>query len=212
MTLTNLGIDHDFYEADSQGVGLISDWDKLSQYQVLFLPCASGWLDNYLSDQGTLDTLRNFVSAGGRLYVTDWSYDILVNAFPDPVTFVGDTGSLGSAQGSVYDADAWVEDIGLEAWLGAQGIVDFILEANWTEIESVNVYEAPNELNIIQVFLPKVWVRGKSQDSSGGGSLRHSKRWMRALARRMQIPRIRRNPMQRWRTKPVPRKASARPQ
>ena len=47
VTLTNLGIDHDFYEADSQGVGLISDWDKLSQYQV-FVFALCQWMAGQL--------------------------------------------------------------------------------------------------------------------------------------------------------------------
>lgn len=166
-TLTGLGISFDLYNASSEGVSLLTDWDLLSQYQIVFLPCASGWFDSYLNNPDALETLRNFVSAGGRLYVTDWSYDILANTFPDPISYTNHNGSLGSAEGGVYDAPAKVVDAGLAAWLEGQEITDFDLEANWTELDKVNTYEAPNELNIPSVFEPTVWVKAIHDEFAG---------------------------------------------
>ena len=166
-TLEGLGIGFDLIDGDAAGVALMTDWEALSQYQVLFLPCAGGWFDSYLSDPDALETVRSFVAAGGRLYVTDWSYDILANVFPEPISYTDHNGGLGSAQGSVYDAPAYVPDAGMWDWLNAQNIFNFELEANWTEIEQVNTYEGPNELNIASTFTPTVWVMAVHNGEAG---------------------------------------------
>jgi len=165
-TLSQLGVeDYASYEGSAFGGGggdtaidLLLDWEKISQYQVVFVPCAGSWFDGDLSNPVFLQNIRDFVSAGGKLYVTDWSYDLINTVFPGVITWLGDTGAVGSAQGSVYDAPAVVNDAGLQAWLESQNITDFTLEANWTTIDEVSSYTAPNELNFPTEFEPTVWV------------------------------------------------------
>ncbi len=168
-TLTGLGIEYTMYEADSEGAVFLTDWDAIKEYQIIFLPCASGWFDSYLSVFEHMETLRSYVAAGGRLYVTDWSYDILVNAFPEPITYKDHDGTLGSAQGGNYDAPAKVIDPDMKEWLEYQGVEEFELEANWTSIEKVNTYEGPNELNMATMFDPTVWVMANWDGTGGGG-------------------------------------------
>lgn len=57
---------------------LLRDLDRLRQYDVVFLGCsATTYSSVLLREPQVLDNLREYVGAGGRLYVTDWSYDFL---------------------------------------------------------------------------------------------------------------------------------------
>ena len=137
---------------------LLTDYDVLSQYHVVYFPCTEGWHDDYLKQPAVLENLRRFMTEGGRIYATDYSYDVLKRAFPDPLQWLDDDGSFGSAQGSVYDAPAQVQDPGLKDWLAVQGINDFVLEANYTVIDQVSDYSAPDEDGNVTTMSPTVWV------------------------------------------------------
>ena len=139
-----------------------STWENLAQYHIIFLPCDSDWFNPTLQSVAAQDALRKFVEAGGKLYVTDWSYDILKQTFPQPISWIGDDGSPNSAQGGVYDAPVTLMDEGLGQWLGAMGVApNFTLEANWTAVEKVNPYTAPDVNGEMADMTPKVWVHAK---------------------------------------------------
>ncbi|MEC9071401.1 MAG: carboxypeptidase-like regulatory domain-containing protein [Myxococcota bacterium] len=149
----------DLYDTWSdEQVELLLDWDVLSQYHVVFFPCDSSWPDDLLLNPVVLDNLRTYVQSGGRLYVTDWSYDILNEAFPGPILWVEQTAEMGSAELGIYDAPAIVNDAGLQTWLQVQDIEDFDLEDNWTGIDSVQTYLAENEYGNELMMEPTVWV------------------------------------------------------
>jgi hypothetical protein len=151
----------DIYSDASPGAGapsLLTDYDVLSQYHVVYFPCTEGWHDDYLKQPAVIENLRRFMTEGGRIYATDYSYDVLKRAFPDPLQWLHDDGSFGSAQTSVYDAPAQVADQGLKDWLLAQGISDFTLEANYTVLDGVSGYSAPNEEGNVTNMSPTVWV------------------------------------------------------
>lgn len=151
----------DIYNDTSPGAGapsLLTDWDVLSQYHIVFFPCTEGWHDDHLKQPAVLENLRRFMKEGGRIYATDYSYDVLKRAFPDPLQWLDDDGSFGSAQGSLYDAPAQVQDSGLKAWLAAQGINHFVLEASYTVLDSVSDYSAPDEEGNVVTMSPTVWV------------------------------------------------------
>ncbi len=151
----------DVYGDTSPGAGapsLLTDWDVLSQYHIVFFPCTEGWHDDHLKQPAVLENLRRFMNEGGRIYATDYSYDVLKRAFPDPLQWLDDDGSFGSAQGSLYDAPAQVQDSGLKEWLAAQDITDFTLEASYTVLDSVSDYSAPDEEGNVATMSPTVWV------------------------------------------------------
>lgn len=57
---------------------LLSDSERLSRYQVVFLNCSdTTYSQGLLRDPRVLAHLRDYVTRGGRLYATDWSYDFL---------------------------------------------------------------------------------------------------------------------------------------
>jgi len=151
----------DIYGPDSThgpASALLTDYATLSQYHIVFFPCAVDWPDAYLTDPNVLSNLRDFVLAGGRIYATDYSYDILRRAFEEPIQWLDDDGSFGAAETSQYDAPATVLDPDMAAWLAVQGITSFTLEANFTVVDGVQDYQAPDEDGITVMMTPKVWV------------------------------------------------------
>ena len=71
-------------------------------YDVVFINCGNSY-ETVLNDPTNLTLLENYVNAGGRLYVTDLSYDFVNQPFPSFMNFPGDTdkdtpGSIGSAE------------------------------------------------------------------------------------------------------------------
>lgn len=57
---------------------LLSDRERLFRYNVVFLDCAeTTYSSTLLTNEAVRNNLRDYVAAGGRLYVTDWSYDFI---------------------------------------------------------------------------------------------------------------------------------------
>jgi hypothetical protein len=54
---------------------LVKDLDKMKSYNVIFINCTNNTFENLLQDAQVRKNLSDYVTAGGRLYVTDWSYD-----------------------------------------------------------------------------------------------------------------------------------------
>jgi hypothetical protein len=160
----NVGTENFDLIDESDAANFFSDPTNLAQYQVIFMPCDNDWFHPKLNDPAVQKALRDWVIGGGKLYVTDWSYDILKHIFPDPISWKGDDGSLNSADLGTYDAPAVVKDPGLKAWLAAQGITDFDLEDNWSIIESLHAYTAPDPDGVEKLFLPKSWVSAETPD------------------------------------------------
>jgi hypothetical protein len=117
---------------------LLRNPDRLATFDIVFINCgALAWTEygpGPLSTDGTIRrNLRDFVEAGGRLYVTDLSYDLLEGAFPSLVDYHGGGAGLGASPESAGAADlgediaalpATVGDEGLREWLEATGELD----------------------------------------------------------------------------------------
>lgn len=118
---------------------LVRDLELLKQYHVVFIPCSGALGSNTaaLRDQQVLRNLRDYVAAGGKLYVTDWSGEWHDNVFPEQVELgsgqdtpaaaydresdTWNTRLFGDADGSRYDSEnAEVVDNDLFAWLNGQ--------------------------------------------------------------------------------------------
>jgi hypothetical protein len=117
---------------------LVSDPARLRQYHIIFIPCASTANTAALADQQNLKNLRDYVAAGGKLYVTDWSGEWMDDVFPAPVELGGATTDtpasaydatadtwnpalFGDADGDYYQSpDGHAVDPDLSAWLTGQ--------------------------------------------------------------------------------------------
>lgn len=105
---------------------LVSNPNLLDQYGLLFVSCAvSNPFSPMSQDDSRAKNLRAWVERGGKLVVTDDSYDFVEQTFPDAIDFQGAAAASGRAQavdaaevGSAVDTvTGVVNDEGLAAWL-----------------------------------------------------------------------------------------------
>lgn len=163
-SLGKLGMQGGSFDTDFSNA--LNDAGKLGQYHIVFTPCDSP--GNYCeytnaSDSGVQSKLRDYVQAGGKLYVTDYSYDYIKQTWPAFVDFIDDDGSAGSAcMSGSYDAPAVVEDQGMKDWLAAQGITSFNVEENWTMVDKVNTASGIDIDGNAAMITPKTWVTAQT--------------------------------------------------
>ncbi|HMR79377.1 MAG TPA: hypothetical protein PKD61_29925 [Polyangiaceae bacterium] len=144
----------------------LSNPAELAKYHVVFIPCHNNGggasCDDTTSGDATIQkNLQDFVAAGGKLYVTDYSYDYLAQPFPGYVDWIGQTSQIGSAcQGDSYNAAATIKDPSMQSWLAALGVSAFEVEDSWTIIDKVNAVQTTDLDGNPTTVTPTVWVEG----------------------------------------------------
>ena len=85
--------------------------------------------------------LQTFVAEGGSVYASDWSYDVIEQAWPDAIDFLGDDSLYNSAEMGEYAlVDAKVTDEALSSFLGTDSVaVEYDLPV-WPPMQSVEGY------------------------------------------------------------------------
>ena len=149
-----------------QPMDLLNAPDKLAQYHIVLLPCALGGLSCGAPPGAQKDNLRNFVSAGGKLYVTDYSYEYVNQTWPGFITWKDKNGNdmtansaWGAAcQDGAYTKTGTANDPGLSSWLGAIGEKNFELKDSWTIISKVNPQPGKDPDGKAVTITPKVWM------------------------------------------------------
>ena len=58
----------------------------INEYDIVFINCRTEY-ENFLSDPNKVKIIREYVKNGGRLYVTDYSYDFVEQVFPEFIDF-----------------------------------------------------------------------------------------------------------------------------
>jgi hypothetical protein len=121
---------------------LMGDLTTMMSYHIIFIPCSGSLNTAALDNQNVLRNIRDYVNAGGKLYVTDWSGEWSDNVFPaqvelydgsfggtdtpahayDPLNDTWDTSLFGDADGSpsYTSDDAEAIDADLHTWLNGQ--------------------------------------------------------------------------------------------
>ena len=156
------------------GAKLLSDAGALSQYNVVFLPCTGSSNTEPLcsdfwdaADAKVKQNLSSFVAGGGKLYVTDWSYEYVRQPFPGFVSWVGETSDLGSACTlGEWSGSASTKDPGLEAWMNAQGLLPFEAKANYLQISAVHDLPGVDADGNPTTVKPKVWVEASGRPAT----------------------------------------------
>jgi hypothetical protein len=136
-------------------VQFLQSADNLAQYEAIFFAGGHIEEDVFYDTDGTdvdgnvtrvLTAVKDYVDAGGTLVATDWSYDIIEQAWPNKLDFLGDDTVPNAAQlGTPDTVDAQVLDTDLAAAVGGSTVpVHFDLDT-WPVVvgsdESVTVYE-----------------------------------------------------------------------
>ena len=176
------GMEVEVFTSASQ---LIGNLDTLRRFHIVFFPCNTGIDDSgvpELSNQSALDNLRRYVHEGGKLYVTDWSGEVMDRPFPpqitlgdsgadsvgtyDPVNFGGTLSVMGDSNGSLYTSmDAEAVDVNLDAWLATQNAPTpsnptpmpinpdrFEVQGNWNWISGLTQVETGMDMDGLPVY------------------------------------------------------------
>jgi len=149
-----------------QPMDLVNSAEKLAQYHIVLLPCALGGLNCGAPTAAQKTNLQNYVKGGGKLYVTDYSYEYVNQTWPGFITWRGKDGkdltpssAWGSAcQEGAYTKTGKADDPGLGAWLGAIGETSFDLKDSWTVISKVNPMPSTDPEGKPITMTPKVWM------------------------------------------------------
>lgn len=99
-------------------------------FDVIFINCGDDYDDATNLSSAAKTRLQEYVNAGGRLYVTDLSYDFVEQPFPQVMQFEGDPvdpatpGDFGDAETgtSGIKGDAAVNDSSMLSWLGGVAV------------------------------------------------------------------------------------------
>jgi hypothetical protein len=147
--------------------GLLDDPTKMAGYNLIFINCTNNTFDNLANPSTVTGNLYNYVNSGGRLYVTDWSYDYLeqVPQFAPYIYYAGG-GSMTAAQPihgaaiakNTNDFPATVADPTLASWLmaanasqnGAVQIQDLLY--NWVLMSSTAMDQT--------MYPSQTWIHG----------------------------------------------------
>lgn len=158
---------HDFGETSPYPppTKLLTDPAEISKYHVLFIPCDGTLNDgdgpkcSSVWNSASKATLDGFVKAGGRVYVSDWSYEYVRQTFSGFANWRSETSTIGSAcENGGGSQAAKVEDPDLAAWFKAQGkALDTVNDA-WTYLTKVNPGADLDPDGKPVTTTPKVWV------------------------------------------------------
>lgn len=154
-TLSKLGIED--VESIDDGRKLLENPAELAKYNVVFIPCGEKDAPQ-IAKPAVKQNIKDYVAAGGRFYVTDWSYEYVRQPFPNFLAWEGETSTLGSGTISLWKGPAKASDQGLGDWLSATGDAKFDVEGNWTEVKQVRTLQGPGPDGTPVEITPRVWV------------------------------------------------------
>lgn len=157
---------------------LLRDGARMKQYNVIFINCSANEFETELQDEAVRRNLEDYVAAGGRLYVTDWSYDY-VEQIPEwspvidfaPGASGGDPEPLNDAAVGTggIELQGKVQDGGLASWLHAVERVtgeEIISDADTVHLEHF-LFSWVQQREVPAAETSKVWL-----DASVDGAVR----------------------------------------
>jgi hypothetical protein len=129
------------YPASSQ---VFAGQDTLNGYHMVFFPCICNTLGTSFV-QSHADMLRNWVSAGGKLYASCWASQWAEFPFPEYIEFSGDDTSYVVGSVGLYDTNGRIEDPTMRAWLEVvaptENLDAFPFHGAWVKMDNTNVVQ-----------------------------------------------------------------------
>jgi hypothetical protein len=156
---------------------LLHDLDAMMGYHIIFFPCSYNANWDFMLEEAVIDNVRDYVWAGGKIYVSDYGYYVVDMVWNDFLHFLGYGGDTcaeaaspsGCNHGPPFDSPATVDDALMHEWIDL--IVadtpdplddDLVMAENWDTIGAIApgvVGEDPESGDPISQE-PKVWVEG----------------------------------------------------
>jgi hypothetical protein len=141
----------------------------LPTYHIVFLPCTGTVRESGQSpacdvnvDPAVKTATQDFVAKGGKLYVSDWSYEYVRQGWPGAISWMGQTNQIGSGcQPGGADLPAQFDDKSLLDWMTAIGEGNAMLKAAWSSIDKVSDIQSIDENGKTFTQSPKVWASVK---------------------------------------------------
>lgn len=150
---------------------LIKDPARLAQYQVILFECSYNANFDFMKDAAVQKNLKDWVWAGGKLYVSDYAMPVAEQPwhdfawFTNPLTDGCNENDFPPTcnHGPPFDTQATVPDAPLAAWLDAQGLLaNLLIKENWDTIGATapGVVGRNPSTGADVSAPPKVWVQG----------------------------------------------------
>jgi hypothetical protein len=148
---------------------LLRDGNKLNGYNILVVNCTENEFQATVSDPAVKKNLNDFVSKGGRLYITDWAYDVIeqVPEFAPYVCFEpqsigpimcggGPQTPTGADSTDAYSNSALVKDDDMAQWLTQfPNVID-----NTRHVQVQYSFVIVNSVADAMIYPTKTWVEG----------------------------------------------------
>jgi len=162
---------------------------ELPNYHIVFLPCSGTVRESGQSpacevnvDPKVKAATQDFVAKGGKLYVSDWSYEYVRQGWPGAVKWVGETNQIGSGcQPGGGDLPAHFDDQSLSDWMSAIGEGNAMLKAAWSAIDKVSPIQSIDENGATFTQTPKVWASVKQGNGTKPATVSFQDRCGRVL-------------------------------
>lgn len=149
---------------------LVADLDKLKSYNVVFINCTLNTFEAELAKEDVRKNIAKYLEAGGRLYVTDWSYDWLeqLDAYAGLIDFEpgksdGTPEGLNAAQigSDGLSVQATIKDGLMAQWLSLfpGAIANGKSTISHTSASWVMMHEVDSDV--------KIWVEAEGSSSDG---------------------------------------------
>lgn len=157
---------------------LINSPERLAQYNLIIFACSNNSQFGFMTNAAVQNNLRNYVRAGGKLYVSDYAMPVVERIWPefiwftDPVHGGCNEGNMppNCNHGPPFNSASRSLDGAASDWLlavdptvrGASPHAEFITMDNWNTIGSTAPGFAGNDPNTGQPvsIAPKIWVSG----------------------------------------------------
>lgn len=150
----------------SEGMqALLQNGALLAQHHILFINCGTRFEDLVTQPGPARNVLREYVRSGGRLFVTDLSYDFVEQVFPEFIDFQAGGDDEWSLPEPHNDAEVGTAGLELEAEVMDESL------AQWLKLPEIEALLPNDRLSIVgfsetwamqRSVSPsaKVWVRG----------------------------------------------------
>ncbi|MBW2262377.1 MAG: hypothetical protein JRG91_10430 [Deltaproteobacteria bacterium] len=157
---------------------LILNLARMMEYHIIFFVCSYNANFDFMDNTTVQNNMRDYVRAGGKLYVSDYAYYVADMPWTEFLWFdeplhggcVENAFPGGCNGGPPFDAPSRSPEDDLSAWLiavddevaeGAGGMAEFETLENWDNIGEIFESYVGDDIDGMPVrMFPRVWVEG----------------------------------------------------
>ena len=155
---------------------LLQNLGRMKQHHIILINCGTKFETMVASAGAVRANIREYVKAGGRLLVTDFSYDYVEQVFPEFIDFEGSEGTSGTMPEAPNAAEmgtadliiqAEIKDAQMKSWLKLPEIKALLTNGKVKVVGFMTGWAVQKEVNLKTTT--KVWVTGPAMWIGGKG-------------------------------------------